>query len=66
MVIFCLSELRARAITLVVTGCMFSLPRVRARAHYFALYLKVMFKKCTLESIFPVAIDGSLVWWDLP
>ena len=58
--------LRAHAIPLVVTGCVSSLPRAHARAHYFAHYLTVTVKIRTLGSIFPAALDGSLVWWDSP
>ena len=44
----------ARVIQLLVTGCVFALPRAPARAHYFAHYLTVTVKIRTLESIFPV------------
>ena len=37
-----------------------------ACTHYFARYLRVMVKIRTLEIIFPVALAGSLVWWDSP
>ena len=55
-------------IPLAVTGCVSALPRARvhARAHYFARYLTVTVKICTLGIIVPVALDGSLVWWDSP
>ena len=43
-----------------------ALPRVPARAHYFALYLTVTVHIRTLESIFPVLLAGSLIWWDSP
>ena len=33
---------------------------------YFARYLTVRVKIRTLESFFPVFLDGSLVWWDSP
>ena len=33
---------------------------------YFARYLTVTVKIRTLESIFPVLLAGSLVWWDSP
>ena len=56
----------ARVITLAVTGCVSALPRVPARAHYFARYLTVTVKIRALESIFPVLLAGSLVWWDSP
>ena len=55
---------RARVIPLAVTGCVSALPRVPARMHYFVRYLTVMVKTRTLESIFPVSLVGSLVWWD--
>ena len=64
MVIYCLSTLRAHAIQLKVTGCVSALPRVRAYAHYFARYLKVAVKISTLGIIVPVALAGSLIWWD--
>ena len=40
-------------------------PRVPVRA-CFARYLTVTVKIRTLESIFPVLLAGSLVWWDSP
>ena len=55
----------AHVIQLVVTGCVSSLPRAPARA-YFVRYLTVTVKIRTLESIFPVLLAGSLVWWDSP
>ena len=33
---------------------------------YFARYLTVTVKMRTLESIFPIFLAGSLVWWDPP
>ena len=54
---------RARVIPLVVTGCVSDPPRAPARA-YFARYLTVTVRIHTLESIFPVFLAGSLVWWD--
>ena len=56
----------ARVIPLAVTGCVFALPRAPAHAHYFAWYLMVTVNIRTLESIFPVFLAGSLVWWDSP
>ena len=56
----------AHLIPLAVTGCVSALPRAPARAHYFLRYLTVTVNICTLESIFPVLIVGSLVWWDFP
>ena len=56
----------ARVIPLKVTGCVSDLPHAPARAHYFARYLTVTVKIRTLESIFPVLLAGSLVWWDPP
>ena len=53
----------ARVIPLVVTGYASAFPRAPARA-YFARYLMVAVKIRTLESIFPVLLAGSLVWWD--
>ena len=64
MVICCVSALRARAIMLALTGCVSALPCVCARAHYFARYLTVTVKICTLGINVAVAISGSLVWWD--
>ena len=55
----------ARVIPLVITVCVFALPRAPARA-YCARYLKVTVKIRTLEIIFPVLLAGSLVWWDSP
>ena len=55
----------ARVIPLEVTGCVSALPRAPARA-YFARYLTVTVKIRTLESIFPVLLASSLVWWDSP
>ena len=43
-----------------------ALPHARARAHYFVRYLTVTVKIHTLESIFPVALAGSLVLWGSP
>ena len=53
-------------ISLEVTGCVFAIPRAPARTHYFVRYLTVTVKIRTLESIFPVLLAGSLVWWDSP
>ena len=64
--IYCVSVLRERAIPLTVTGCVSALPYARVCAHYSARYLTVTVKILTLESIFPVALAGSLVWWDSP
>ena len=61
-----MSALRARAIPLALTSCVSALLHARARAHYLARYLTVTVKIRTLESIFPVALAGSLVWWDSP
>ena len=61
-----LSALRARVIPLLVRGCVSALPCARARAYYFVRYLTVTVNIRTLESSFPVALDGSLVWWDSP
>ena len=58
--------LRAREIPLAVTGCVRTLLRVRARAHYFARYLTATVKICILGSNVVVALAGSLVWWDSP
>ena len=55
---------RARVIPLAVKGCVSALPRAPAHAHYFARYLTVTVNIQTLESIFPVLLAGSLVWWD--
>ena len=66
VVICCLSTLCARAIPLAVTGCVSALLRAHACAHYFARCLTVTVKIRTLESIFPVFLVGSLVWWDSP
>ena len=66
VVMCCLSELHARTIPLTVTGCVSALPLARVHVHYFARYLTVTVKICTLEIIFPVALAGSLVWWDSP
>ena len=57
---------RARVVTLVATDCVYALPRVPARVHYFARYLTVIVKIRTLESIFSVFLAGSLVWRDSP
>ena len=57
---------RAHVIPLAVIGCVSALPRASVRSHYFAPYLMVTVKIRTLESIFPVFLDGSLVWWDSP
>ena len=59
-------DLCARVIPLAVMGRMSALPHAPARAHFFARYLTVTFKIRTLESIFPVLLAGSLVWWDSP
>ena len=64
MVIFYFSTLRARAIPLEVTGCVSALPRTRALVYYFARYLTVKVKICTLGINVAVALDGSLVCWD--
>ena len=53
-----------REVPLAVTGCVSTLPHARARVHYFARYLTVTVKICTLGSIVPVALTGSLVWRD--
>ena len=66
VVICCLSALRARAIPLSVTGCLSALPCVRVCAHHFARYLMVTVQIRTLGIIVPVALAGSLVWWDSP
>ena len=66
VVICCLSALHARAIPLAVTGCMSALLRAGARTHYFARYLTVTVKIRTIGSSVPVALSGSLVWWDSP
>ena len=58
--------LYAHVIPLTVNGCVSALPRVPVHAHYFACYLAVTVKIRTLESIFTVLFDGSLVWWDPP
>ena len=63
MVICCVSALCASAIPLEVTGCVSTLPHMRARAHYFARYLTVTVKIRTLGSNVVVALAGSLVWW---
>ena len=63
MVIYCVSALRARAIPLVVTGCVSALLCARAHVHYFACYLTVTVKILSLVSNVAVAIAGSLVWW---
>ena len=55
-----------RVIPLAVTGCVSPLPCAPASVYYFARYLTVTVKIRTLESIFPVFLDGSLVWWDSP
>ena len=39
------------------------LSRVRVCAHYFARYLTVTVKICTLGSNVAVALAGSIVWW---
>ena len=59
-----LSALCARVIPLAVTGCVSALPHAPECAHYFARYLPVTVKIRTLESVFPVLLAGSLVWWD--
>ena len=65
LVVICwFSALRACVITLVVTGCVSTLPHAPARAHYFARYLTVTIKIRTLKSISAVALAGSIVWWD--
>ena len=55
-----------RVIPLVVTGYVSDLPRAPSRAHCFARYLTVTVRIITLESIFPVSLAGSLIWWDSP
>ena len=57
-----------RVIPLAVTGCVSALlgAHSRARAYYFARYLTVTVKISTLGIIVPVALNGSLVWWDSP
>ena len=55
-----------RVIALVVTDFVSALPRASARAHYFERYLTVTVKICTLESMFPVLLSGSIVWWYSP
>ena len=62
VVIFFLSALHTRAISLAVTGYVSALLRARARAHYFARYLTVMVKICTLGINVAITIAGSLVW----
>ena len=52
----------ARVIPLAVTDFVSALPHATAHAHYFARYLTVTVKIRTLESIFRVALAGSLVW----
>ena len=64
VMIYCLSAIHAHAISLEVTGCVSTIPRVRV--HYFARYLMVMVHIRTLGSIVPVVLAGSLVWWDSP
>ena len=66
VVICCLSAIRARAISLAASGFVSALPRARAQAHCFARYLTVTVNILTLGSIVPVALAGSLVWWDSP
>ena len=55
-----------RVIQLAITVCVSALPHARARSHYFARYLRVTVKIRTLESIFPILLVCSLVWWDSP
>ena len=66
MMLCCFSAFRAHVIPLAITGCVSALPPAPACAHYFAQYLTVMGKILTLETIFPVLLAGSLVWWDSP
>ena len=54
------------AIPLAVTGCVSALTRARVRAYYFARYLAVTVKICTLGSNVALALAGSLIWWDSP
>ena len=58
-------DLCMRVIPLAITGCVYALPLAPVRA-YFARYLTVTVKIRTLESIFPVLLAGSLIWWDSP
>ena len=65
---FCLLFVHApcvRVIPLAVMGYVSAPPCACERA-YFARYLTVTVKIRTLESIFPVLLAGSLVWWDSP
>ena len=55
-----------RIAPLVVTGCVSALPHARVCTHYFARYLTVTVKIQTLGRNSPVALTGSLVWWDSP
>ena len=66
MVVCYVYALRARAITLEVTGCVSDLLRARAHAHYFVRSLNVTVKIHTLGSNVAVALPGSLVLWDSP
>ena len=61
-----LRALCARVIPLTVTGCVSTLPRAPTYANYFERYVTVTVNIRTLEIIFPVSLDGSLVWWDSP
>ena len=66
--VVCLLFVRAPSvcvITLAVTCCVSALPHSPACV-YFARYLTITVKIRTLESIFPVLLAGSLVWWDSP
>ena len=49
---------------LVVTDYVSALLHALVRAHYFARYLMVTVKIHTLLINVPVALAGSLVWWD--
>ena len=55
----------ASVIPLEVTGCVSALPCAPVSA-YFARYLTVKVKICTLEIIFSDLLAGSLVWWYSP
>ena len=61
VVICCVSAIRARAIPLAITGCVSALLRAHACAHYFARYLTVTVRICTLGSNVAVELDGYLV-----
>ena len=63
MLICCVSAIRARAIPLSLTGFVYALLRTRVHGHYFAGYLTVTVKICTLGRNVAVALAGSLVRW---